>query len=848
MSQPSASGLDALLSIYTFDFFAKGTRNEELCRAVLDDVVTKEKVAASMRILLPPSVDAAADVVRIQDSLQYRIPVYFGRICSDMFKDAALKKVCGYKAKEGLAKIDPSIRYAICGRVLATSKSVAKPKYAYVSNVWGVNFETRDTWDYKHYTTGAGRIRRKLYQQTQDEMANLIVQSGIHAMQDSGANTCDLLVPMIGMGAFLTSIENEADRKWAVETLVGSLWKHAQHAARAHPGLNVIFYSSRAAYLRASHTSSNFTISEGDMFADAGRLLKTSACLCAINAYDPVSMVGNSGSVDFTIDGMFASGCVVGKTFANSCYTHNTFLMPVVLKPSSWISLSANESESEMEANEEQAPSAASAAAAAASAAPSSKKKRKAKKSPASSSNNENRGSNSNSDNNNKSNNNHVNASSSKKKKSGSKKKAWSSKKKQKHKASILSDAEEDDAAAVPAVLPKDGLVMIRASHGMYLAPGPVSALPAKWRFDGVVGCVISQEVPYAWRVHNGTHLVTSEEGHAWEVYMDADDTTAVDYILLWRRLNKSTKQTFDIQSSTISYGDDLNVYIAPNLLARLSQTKQTPLRIQPASDATEDATLHASSKKNKNQNKNKHASQGASAATAAAAPSSSSSNGGLLFWKEPPAVLPCSMFYMSKAQAKIVAKYPELKPYVIHLPCWISQDVMADAVYKNLKNLRLAEAVHGHFLWATEFANCHSTWKNFKEDAIVIDGYTYHGGSETYYQLMKSKGTSDHAKALKDVEKRGARLDPLESWEIGQKYAVRKGWDGMKEKVMEKPVTIKFTQNHSLTHLLLSTGKHPLVQLKPDDGFWGTGAHGDGDNVLGVMLEKLRQKLSLSE
>jgi len=62
---------------------------------------------------------------------------------------------------------------------------------------------------------------------------------------------------------------------------------------------------------------------------------------------------------------------------------------------------------------------------------------------------------------------------------------------------------------------------------------------------------------------------------------------------------------------------------------------------------------------------------------------------------------------------------------------------------------------------------------------------------------------------------------------------------------VMRTAIKAKFTQSTELRELLLSTGAHPLVQLKPDDQFWGSGWNGQGQNMLGVLLMELRDELN---
>lgn len=72
----------------------------------------------------------------------------------------------------------------------------------------------------------------------------------------------------------------------------------------------------------------------------------------------------------------------------------------------------------------------------------------------------------------------------------------------------------------------------------------------------------------------------------------------------------------------------------------------------------------------------------------------------------------------------------------------------------------------------------------------------------------------------------------------------MRPDWEEKKEGIMEKAVYAKFSQQEPLTRLLLSTGDHPLVQIKPTDGYWGSGRTGEGLNMLGVILMRTRDLL----
>jgi len=132
-----------------------------------------------------------------------------------------------------------------------------------------------------------------------------------------------------------------------------------------------------------------------------------------------------------------------------------------------------------------------------------------------------------------------------------------------------------------------------------------------------------------------------------------------------------------------------------------------------------------------------------------------------------------------------------------------------------------------------------HTTF-NFDEPPIIIRGVTY-PGPEQYFQLMKSFNTPDHSKAIEKMLK----ATPDQAFSLGRSYQLRDDWEIVKEKVMEECLFAKFTQHADLKALLLSTWTHTLVQLKPNDVYWGTGPDGKGLNRHAIILMEVRKKLA---
>jgi ribA/ribD-fused uncharacterized protein len=140
--------------------------------------------------------------------------------------------------------------------------------------------------------------------------------------------------------------------------------------------------------------------------------------------------------------------------------------------------------------------------------------------------------------------------------------------------------------------------------------------------------------------------------------------------------------------------------------------------------------------------------------------------------------------------------------------------------------------------VWATEFSNVHTTFA-YSEKPIVIDGLSY-PGPEQYFQLQKSVGTPDEEKAKLLMK----NANPDQAYGIGRSCQMRPDWEDQKDMVMFKALTAKFTQQDDLKQLLLETGENLLVQLKPNDGYWGTGPDGRGKNKHAEILMMVRNTI----
>jgi N-glycosidase YbiA len=112
---------------------------------------------------------------------------------------------------------------------------------------------------------------------------------------------------------------------------------------------------------------------------------------------------------------------------------------------------------------------------------------------------------------------------------------------------------------------------------------------------------------------------------------------------------------------------------------------------------------------------------------------------------------------------------------------------------------------------------------------------------------------TVEHAyqcSRLKECRQREAvkcASSPLAAWEEGQKYKSNpalKVQNFNKEKVMEEIFRAKIAQHPEIVEILQMTGSRGLLKVFADDYYWGTGADGTGQNIMGKLWMKLRDEM----
>ncbi len=126
----------------------------------------------------------------------------------------------------------------------------------------------------------------------------------------------------------------------------------------------------------------------------------------------------------------------------------------------------------------------------------------------------------------------------------------------------------------------------------------------------------------------------------------------------------------------------------------------------------------------------------------------------------------------------------------------------------------------------------------NFSAHGFMLDD-RYWPTVEHCFQAQKFMGT-DHEERIR------ISRSPKEAKNLGQtrEIRLRADWEEVKVAVMRRAVMARFKTHADLRDLLLMTGDDELVENVPSDYFWGCGALGGGQNMLGKILMDTRASL----
>lgn len=127
--------------------------------------------------------------------------------------------------------------------------------------------------------------------------------------------------------------------------------------------------------------------------------------------------------------------------------------------------------------------------------------------------------------------------------------------------------------------------------------------------------------------------------------------------------------------------------------------------------------------------------------------------------------------------------------------------------------------------------------FSNFYRSDFFLDGKMWRT-VEHYYQASKFPCDESMTERIRNAK------SPKVARQLGRSpsSSFNESWDEIKLDVMAKALKAKFTSSDKLKKKLISTASKRLVEASPYDYYWGCGADGKGENMLGRLLMQLRE------
>jgi ribA/ribD-fused uncharacterized protein len=128
--------------------------------------------------------------------------------------------------------------------------------------------------------------------------------------------------------------------------------------------------------------------------------------------------------------------------------------------------------------------------------------------------------------------------------------------------------------------------------------------------------------------------------------------------------------------------------------------------------------------------------------------------------------------------------------------------------------------------------------FNNFSAHAIEFRGKLY-PTCEHAYQAAKCTDPQGQ-EAIRNAR------SPLQAKKLTNevyKAARDPDWGNKKVAVVEEILRVKFAQHPEAQQALRESGSEDIVEDSPTDYFWGVGADGSGQNMLGKLWMKLRDE-----
>lgn len=127
----------------------------------------------------------------------------------------------------------------------------------------------------------------------------------------------------------------------------------------------------------------------------------------------------------------------------------------------------------------------------------------------------------------------------------------------------------------------------------------------------------------------------------------------------------------------------------------------------------------------------------------------------------------------------------------------------------------------------------------NFSAHTITYEGMMYPTVEHAFHAL----------KFKDDMLREKVRTcgSPLAAWELARelKPQRRADWNDVKVAILTDLIRTKVAQHKDVRDMLIATDSEEIVELNPNDDFWGSGADSKGQNNTGKILMKIRGEIA---
>jgi hypothetical protein len=309
--------------------FFNPEHNEKMFETVKQMVNTYDDVCK------PPLVVVMKNREPVKEAVTQRVPVFFGKPINNLYDENILNKMFGYSTEKAmLVKRDNP--FCIAGTVRILNDSPSFWGCISVVHGWALNFENKITDDYTRFV----KDNNMKFAECKTELrarAFLWIRSALELHPDG----CTLRMPAVGLGAFLTAVQREKEK------LVQMTFDVLNEVQKENQSVKLILYDFDHVFANyLSHKNLCFKIIDGGNIFDINgvkrALAKETLCqdelpLVLLNAWDPVSFVGNGGWNDLTIDGMLVAGCGANIHLKNTSFLHNPAFHPSMGDSTTWV-------------------------------------------------------------------------------------------------------------------------------------------------------------------------------------------------------------------------------------------------------------------------------------------------------------------------------------------------------------------------------------------------------------------------------------------------------------------------------------------------------------------------------